>query len=340
MAFTFSSPITVNSAQVPSPQSDFPMLVNYVDTRFKTVGNGGHVQNSSGFDIRPYSDAALTKPLTYELERYNASSGEVIMHVKKPHIENGDVTYLGYGDSGLSSDGSSTATWSSNYVSVYHFADGTTLNVNDSTGLANGTNHSATATAGQIDGAVSVVAASSQYVTAAPGGTGTLQQTISAWANATSFPNAYNAVFGATSAGSIATAMLVKSTGKLAIFFGFTGSQGYDGTGTNTLSASTWYYIVMTYNGATIKGFLNGALDGTAAFASATVNSMTSWDIGQDIVTAGRFFNGAIDEVRVSNVARSGDWITTEYNNQVAPSTFATLGAEVAFSLNSGWYTE
>src|SRR5678815_5698623 len=82
-AFGYSIPVTINSGQVPSTQTDFPVLVNFTDARFKTVGNGGHVQNSSGFDIRPYSDAALTTAITgYELERYNASTGEVVMWVK------------------------------------------------------------------------------------------------------------------------------------------------------------------------------------------------------------------------------------------------------------------
>jgi len=39
------------------------------------------------------------------------------------------------------------------------------------------------------------------------------------------------------------------------------------------------------------------------------------------------YFNGAIDEVRVSNIARSPDWISTEYANQSQPLTFYTISA-------------
>jgi len=35
---------------------------------------------------------------------------------------------------------------------------------------------------------------------------------------------------------------------------------------------------------------------------------------------------GMLDEIRVSSVARTDDWITTEYNNQNDPSTFAVAG--------------
>jgi hypothetical protein len=40
------------------------------------------------------------------------------------------------------------------------------------------------------------------------------------------------------------------------------------------------------------------------------------------------YFNGTLDEVRLSNVVRSSSWISTEYNNQNSPATFYALGAE------------
>jgi hypothetical protein len=39
-----------------------------------------------------------------------------------------------------------------------------------------------------------------------------------------------------------------------------------------------------------------------------------------------------MDEVRVSDVARSADWIATEYNNQSSPGTFCALGSETGFT--------
>ena len=39
-------------------------------------------------------------------------------------------------------------------------------------------------------------------------------------------------------------------------------------------------------------------------------------------------FIGIIDEVRISNIARSVEWIETEYNNQNSPETFLAFGAE------------
>jgi hypothetical protein len=39
-------------------------------------------------------------------------------------------------------------------------------------------------------------------------------------------------------------------------------------------------------------------------------------------------WNGNLDEVRLSNSARSGGWIATEYNTTNSPSTFASIGPE------------
>ncbi len=46
-------------------------------------------------------------------------------------------------------------------------------------------------------------------------------------------------------------------------------------------------------------------------------------------------FEGWIDEVHISNIARTRDWIITEYNNQFSPSAFFTIGPE-----NGGSFTK
>ncbi len=339
MAQLWYSPISINSAQVPSTQTDFPVLVSVTDARFKDVAHSGHVNRSDGFDIRPYTDTTLGTAITgYELERYTATTGEVVMWVKVSSLSSSTTPIvLGYGDTSITTDGSSSTTWSNSFVSVFHLKDGTTLSVSDSTGSHNGTNHSATATTGQIDGAAGLVSASSQFISTAsfvPPGTAV---TYSAWVNGTSFPNAYNATIfqNVTAGGSSGGGIMVKSTGKLFCFVwttpGPTG-RSYDGTGSHTLSTSTWYYLTATWD-ATNKliGYVNAASDGTDTGTGSGLNTTAAvLDIGQDPINAGRFWNGAIDEARIASVARSANWITTEYNNQSAPGTFETLGTEVA----------
>jgi hypothetical protein len=46
------------------------------------------------------------------------------------------------------------------------------------------------------------------------------------------------------------------------------------------------------------------------------------------------YFDGTIDEARISNVARSAAWISTCYNNQYNPSSFCTVGSEESAGVN------
>jgi hypothetical protein len=38
------------------------------------------------------------------------------------------------------------------------------------------------------------------------------------------------------------------------------------------------------------------------------------------------YFQGLIDELRISKIARSEEWIKTEYNNQSVPAEFVKVG--------------
>lgn len=325
MAFSYYSPISINSAQVPSTQTDFPVLVSVTDARFKTVANSGHVQNASGFDIRPYTDSGLGTAITgYELERYNATTGEVIMWVKVSSLSSSTTPFvLAYGDSGISTDGSSTTTWSNHFIAVYHLKDGTTFSVADSKGSFNGTNHSATATAGKIDGGGSFVSASTQYVDLPTGVANATVKTVSAWAKATTFP-ALSTVTGYNNANSNYLFIFIDSSGVVSWSTSGTGA----GSGSHTLVTGTFYHLVWRELSSVVTGFVNAASDWSSAGAFSSGGAFVG-NIGRDNVN-NRYFNGVIDEVRYADVGRSTDWITTEYNNQSAPGTFETLGSEVA----------
>ena len=102
---------------------------------------------------------------------------------------------------------------------------------------------------------------------------------------------------------------------------------------TTALSTDTWYHLAFTYDGSVMRVYINGAQD---CVKSAT---LTIWDGSADVsigasLTEGAVaadeetFNGTIDEVRISNTARSADWIQTEFNNQSSPSTFFSVGSE------------
>jgi hypothetical protein len=49
--YGYYNTITVNSGQVPSTQSNFPMLFYGTFSQLKTVAHGGDVTNANGYDI-------------------------------------------------------------------------------------------------------------------------------------------------------------------------------------------------------------------------------------------------------------------------------------------------
>jgi len=75
-----------------------------------------------------------------------------------------------------------------------------------------------------------------------------------------------------------------------------------------------WNHLVMTYDRAAgsdeIKVYINGVLDNTGTL-SAAITTNTADFLVADLLDA------SVDELRLSNVARTGNRIRTEYNNQM-----------------------
>ena len=111
--------------------------------------------------------------------------------------------------------------------------------------------------------------------------------------------------------------------------------KAYDGT--NTYAYNQWYQVVMVYEAdSELRFYVNGELDGTlpvGAYGDITNSLPTA--IGASLADQGvegaddrQYFDGIIDEVRLSVEARSLGWIATEFNNQSDPDTFLALGSE------------
>jgi hypothetical protein len=308
--------------------TDFPVAIWVTDADLKTVANGGKVQNSSGYDIRPYSDSGLTIALTYELvaSTYVATTGAVEMHVKIPTVSASSDTlfYLAFGDSGISTDGSSTATWSNNYLLVSHFPNGSSLTVNDSTSNAyNGTNSGGTAVAGLVDGAIAVTGGNK--VTFPSAATDALVNagnfTISLWMYPTSL-GSFSAVFD-----TVNREVSIFINGGVIAYGSLGGTQGAL-PGTLTYTTGAWQMMQWVQNGAGITAnfYRNGAFDFSAAIPAAGTRSDT-WHLGDNASGGGANWDGYYDEARLVTTDRSTSWLACEYNNEKTSSTFLTYGA-------------
>lgn len=98
------------------------------------------------------------------------------------------------------------------------------------------------------------------------------------------------------------------------------------------LNANTWYHVAATYDGTTMKLYINGTLDASKA-QTGSVSSNEAFNVGYLYETS-RNFNGKIDEVRVWKRALSQTEISQNMCNVNLPAT--SLAAYWKFNEGSG----
>src|SRR6266480_1761190 len=98
-------------------------------------------------------------------------------------------------------------------------------------------------------------------------------------------------------------------------------------------SAGTWHLVHLVFNrsGSTNKVYVDGSLQ------TLTTGTRTASGLGNFSNSSLYFMSraasalnaaGTLDEVRLSTLERSGNWVVTEYSNQSSPGTFITMGSE------------
>ena len=322
--------------------TNFPALISGTYTYLKTVANGGLVKNSSGYDIIFYADKGLRSKLSWEVEKYDATTGEIIAWVKIPVLSAtvATVIYMSYGDPSITTDQSSaTGTWNSNYLGVYHLPDGTTLSVVDSTAAHNGTNNGATAVAGEIDGGANFVAASSQYVDLGSGilFSKTTPFSVECWINTSLAASGQLMTNYNVNAGSPGWEFLMGSTGVIYLILGNSNvSAGRGKVTTGAYNDGAWRHIVATYDGSNTTAGINIYVNGSSVATTNVFDTDPGTLVDANTLlgaqkTAGVpavFYTGKMDEARISNVAYSVDWIAAEYSNQNDPTNFYVVGEQ------------
>jgi hypothetical protein len=117
------------------------------------------------------------------------------------------------------------------------------------------------------------------------------------------------------------------------VFFGvYNGGQNITGgSGCPTLAANTWYHLAGTYDGTTIRLYVNGAACGTPTTTSVALDTSSPIQFANSNPTA---TTRAIDDVRIYNRALSAAEITTQY--QSYNSALGLGGAGGAINLGKG----
>lgn len=135
-SWAYRKKITIDKTKVPSTLTNFPVLVQRTDLDWKDTSHGGSVARADGYDF-VFTDADGITMLNYEVEKYTASTGELVAWVNLPSVSSSVDTefYVYYGNSAATNQQNVNAVWDSNYKMVQH-AKGSGQ-MNDSTSNSN-----------------------------------------------------------------------------------------------------------------------------------------------------------------------------------------------------------
>ncbi len=103
-------------------------------------------------------------------------------------------------------------------------------------------------------------------------------------------------------------------------------------TAATALNANTWYHVAATYDGSSMKIYINGVLDASKS-QTGSVSSTGAFNVGY-LYNTSRNFNGKVDEVRVWKRALSQTEISQNMCNVTLPAT--SLAAYWKFNEGSG----
>ena len=105
------------------------------------------------------------------------------------------------------------------------------------------------------------------------------------------------------------------------------GKQTINGSASSFIdNGTTWYYVTGTYDGETMRLYVDGSEKLYSTGPSGPVTGTSAHlNIGRRVTYSNREINGCLDEVRISKVARSADWVKLCYENQRANSNFISF---------------
>lgn len=300
-----------------SDLSGFPYLLNgtdYVDT--STLISAGKM-NSSCYDFEMLNGTE-DGSLPFEFEdygnnTYGCNSENTVVWVKsdiKADNSTSNYLYYGYDDDGaLSNDTSNT--WDSNFKVVSHLS---TLQDSINQTLVYTNNNGAVKT-DCVFGSCYDFDGVDQHLSVAP--TADMQIsgnfTLEAWVMLDSDADGYPVDKG--DASSNFNYYIQFDTDSLGFICGFRDTDTnwqYTYDSLHNPNTGQWYYLACRYNGTHVQLFRDGEMVGTPDPATSTPDASLN-----DAFYIGRrgnnYWNGKIDEVRLSNIARSNEWIKRTY---------------------------
>ena len=216
---------------------------------------------------------------------------------------------------------SNTTTITTGLVAAYSFNEATGTSAVDASGknnvgtLAGGAKwslqgkHGGAISFDGVDDLVSVADSASLDLT-----TG---MTIEAWVNPATLSGWRTAVMKENPGGLAYVLYAHDNAPKPAMYVRIAGRSSSDGTGGSAaLPLNTWTHVAATYDGASVRFYVNGIEAGNAPVSGSIVTSTLPLRIGGNAVW-GEYFHGLIDEVRVYDRALTAAQIRADMTSPI-----------------------
>jgi len=330
----YKKQIIIDHDMVDDDLTNFPVLIHIIDSDLK------HKAQNDGDDIVFMKGIGVSEKISHEIEMFNGTSGELICWVNIDSLSSSEDTifYMYYGNPGCENQEEITDTWNSNYVLVQHLNEASGIHYDSSMYGNHGTyeNGSDQDAEGFIDGADGFDG-SNDWVDCGKNDSLNLteEMTLEAWVYKTG--DGTGKYLGIVGRALDTTAprynryqLRYKPEDSVVHFFLGNDTEYTILTSDNDLNLEEWTHLVATWDGSNMYMYVNGVEQSTVAIFNGTpITTLSTLEIGRYWTI--NYFEGLIDEVRVSNIYRESSWITTEYSNQNDPSSFATVGTEVSY---------
>lgn len=365
MAYSYYKTITIDNAKVGGDEVDFPLVINIAsDNNLRTVGNGGQIQNTDATGtiignvtvpadlvFSPNSDGSA--PYDFEYEYYDATTGALIAHVRLPTMSSGTPTvlYMAYGDAGVVASQETIATvWDASFKAVHHKHGAAWAEILDSTATgsdADGEGGNPTYQhPSQIGYGVDYDGDDCHTLNGVLANIEGLNEgTFECWftqdANGLNCAffisdkdsnNDFAGMFIGAWTGDYADeslAWIVRRGGATALYMVVRNGHDFYNDG------DRHHVVVITGDGA--NRIIIDGVNQAITFAAGAINTNeftninnpdTMWMAGRKITAGNNYLTGELDEIRISNSARSTNWAVSCYNNQFSPGTFYSIGAQ------------
>jgi hypothetical protein len=352
--YQYKMPITIDHTKIDTDLTNWTLVFDQGFSAKLTSVNGPldadgtRPSINGGGDIRFSSDSDGAARLACDIRDWSTNNTpgsatcEVAVKVNSVSSSSDTTIYMWWGKAGETQPDADTLygqynAYDSDYIAVWSDGGGAdrTGNGNDGTaqnGIVAGDS------AGQIGDATDYDSSSSEYFSHSPLGVTADEMSVEVLVNPDDLSggdtfSSTNPRFVISGNSDAAEApYLFRLLGdKIQFAYRNSANTSYNSRVTDSgyLSTGSWHHVAVAHSTSVVGLYYNG--DSKAA--TTTVGDMTDTTSGhEDTVIVGaqssnkRFFDGKMDELRVSSIVRSADWIKANYNNQMNTSGFLTFG--------------